>query len=107
TSMGFPLKKLYARTSSNPATWSLCGCVNTIASSILTFARSIWQRKSGPESTARVVVADLTRMLERSLLSFLSFEVHTSQLQPIIGIPPLVPVPRYVMVSEGYATLQI
>ena len=34
-------------------------------------------------------------------LSFASVEVHTSQLQPIMGIPVLVPVPRNVIVSVG------
>jgi hypothetical protein len=34
-------------------------------------------------------------------LSFLSVDVHTSQLQAIIGTPVLVPVPRKVILREG------
>jgi hypothetical protein len=41
-------------------------------------------------------------MLERSRLSFLSGEVQTSQSQPIIGTPLLVPVPKNVILREGY-----
>jgi hypothetical protein len=52
-------------------------------------------------STTNVVVADSTSMLERKRLSFLSFEVHTSQSQAIIGTPLLVPVPRKVIFKEG------
>jgi hypothetical protein len=40
-------------------------------------------------------------MLERSLLSFLSGDVHTGHSQAIIGTPALVPVPKKVMVNEG------
>jgi len=45
-------------------------------------------------------------MLLRSLLSFLSVEVQTSQLQAIIGTPLLVPVPKNVIVSGGQITVQ-
>ena len=47
------------------------------------------------------VLADCTRILLRSLLSFLSLEVHTTQLQAIMGTPLLVPVPRNVIFSDG------
>jgi len=49
-----------------------------------------------------VVLADWTSMLERRRLSFLSVEVQTSQSQPIMGTPLLVPVPRNVILREGY-----
>jgi hypothetical protein len=45
-------------------------------------------------------------MLERSRLSFWSPDRQTSQSQPIIGTPLLVPVPRNVMVRGGQVTLQ-
>jgi hypothetical protein len=54
-----------------------------------------------------VVVADCIKILERSLLSFASVEVHTSQEQPIMGMPVLVPVPRKVIFSGGAFTEQI
>lgn len=54
-----------------------------------------------------VVVGERTRRLDLSRLSFLFVDEHTSQLQPIMGIPPLVPVPRKVNVREGEATYQI
>jgi len=65
------------------------------------FSRNIWYRKSGPVSTTSVVFADCTRILDRSRLSFLLAEVHTSQLQAIIGTPLLVPVPRKVIFNGG------
>jgi len=37
-------------------------------------------------------------------LSFLSVDVQTSQSQPIMGTPLLVPVPRKVILIGGYAT---
>jgi hypothetical protein len=40
-------------------------------------------------------------MLGRNRLSFLSGEVHTSQLQAIMGTPLLVPEPRKVILREG------
>jgi hypothetical protein len=43
-------------------------------------------------------------MLGRNRLSFASVDVQTSQLQAIIGTPVLVPVPRKVVLREGYAT---
>jgi hypothetical protein len=42
-------------------------------------------------------------MLLRRRLSRGSVDVQTSQEQPIMGTPPLVPVPRKVMVSPGKA----
>src|SRR5665213_625398 len=45
-------------------------------------------------------------MLLRSLLSFSLSEEQTSQSQPIIGTPPLVPVPKKVILRSGYATFQ-
>jgi hypothetical protein len=41
-------------------------------------------------------------MLERSRLSFVSVELHTAQGHAIMGTPLLVPVPRKVILSEGY-----
>jgi hypothetical protein len=46
-------------------------------------------------------------MLGRSLVSFLSVEAHTSQLQAIIGTPLLVPEPRKIILSGGYVTQQM
>jgi hypothetical protein len=43
-------------------------------------------------------------MLERSRLSLLSEDVHTSQPQPIMGTPLLVPVPRNVIFKGGVCT---
>jgi hypothetical protein len=40
-------------------------------------------------------------MLGRSRLSFLSVEVQTSQSQPIMGTPLLVPEPKKVILREG------
>jgi hypothetical protein len=39
-------------------------------------------------------------------LSFLSVELHTEQSQPIIGTPPLVPVPKNVIVNGVAIILQ-
>ena len=49
----------------------------------------------------------MEKILERSLLSFLSVDRHTSQSQPIMGTPPLVPVPKNVMVSGGVIILYV
>jgi len=45
-------------------------------------------------------------ILDRRRLSFLSGDVHTSQLQPIMGTPLLVPVPRNVIFKGGHCTWQ-
>jgi hypothetical protein len=45
-------------------------------------------------------------MLERSRLSFLSGDAHTSQGQATIGTPVLVPVPRKVIFNGGLLTCQ-
>ena len=76
-----------------------------MASRCLTPALSIWYLKSGPASTASVVVDDCTRILQRNLLSLGLVEWQTSQGQAIIGTPLLVPVPSNVMVSGGYDTV--
>jgi hypothetical protein len=55
-------------------------------------------------STTNVVFAEWINTLLRSLLSFLSEDVQTAQLQPIIGTPVLVPVPRNVIVRGGHVT---
>jgi len=55
-------------------------------------------------STTNVVLAERTNTLLRNLLSFLSVDVQTAQLQPIMGTPLLVPVPRNVIVREGHVT---
>jgi hypothetical protein len=46
-------------------------------------------------------------MLVRNRLSRLSVDVQTVQLQPIMGTPLLVPVPRKVMVNGGCCTQQM
>ncbi len=84
--------------SSMPATWSLCSWVKTNASKCCTFARNIWYLKSGPESIT-TVLSPSTKIDERSRLSRLSDEVHTSQPQAITGTPCDVPVPKKVMVT--------
>jgi hypothetical protein len=48
-----------------------------------------------------VVDEERTSRLDLKRLSFLFDDVHTSQLHPIMGMPPLVPVPRKVKVNEG------
>jgi hypothetical protein len=53
-----------------------------------------------------VVLALCTRILLRNLLSFLLADVQTSQSQPIIGTPLLVPVPRNVILRGGLCTMQ-
>jgi hypothetical protein len=70
----------------------------------VTFARSIWYRKSGVVSTTIRVVEDSTKMLDRRRLSFLSAEWQTGQGQAIIGTPALVPEPRKVIFIEGNCT---
>jgi hypothetical protein len=75
--------------------------VKRIASTFFTFSRNIWQRKSGVVSTTIVVDTDSIIMLGRKRLSFVSFDVHTSHSQAIIGTPVLVPVPRNVILREG------
>jgi len=54
-----------------------------------------------------VVDDERTSRLDLNLLSFLSGDEQTSQLHPIIGMPPLVPVPKNVNVSKREATYQI
>jgi hypothetical protein len=45
-------------------------------------------------------------MLLRKRVSLSFDEVQTSQLHATIGTPLLVPVPKKVILREGYATLQ-
>lgn len=47
------------------------------------------------------VVSEAMRILLRRRLSLGSAEVHTAQSHPIIGTPPLVPVPKNVTVNEA------
>ena len=54
-----------------------------------------------------MVDVERTSRLDLNLLSFLSGDEQTSQLHPIIGMPPLVPVPKNVNVSKREATYQI
>jgi hypothetical protein len=59
-------------------------------------ARSIWYLKSGPVSMTNLnpSVSTITLLLNRRSIG--SDDWHTSQSQPIIGTPLLVPVPRNV-----------
>jgi hypothetical protein len=45
-------------------------------------------------------------MLGRKRLSFSSADVHTSQSHAIMGTPALVPLPKKIIVREGYATIK-
>ena len=56
--------------------------------------RSACWRRSGLVSTSSVVVAVLSSTEERKRLLRGWGEVHTSHLQPIIGTPVEVPLPR-------------
>ncbi len=68
-------------------------------------ARSIWYLKSGPASTRIFSPPYSTNADDLSLLSIGSAERHTSHLQPIIGMPCDVPVPRNVSFALSIISL--
>ena len=91
---GFLVKKLNARTSSNPAIWSLCGyCENTTASAFFTEPQHL-VTKSGVVSITTLVSSVSINTLLLRRLSLGLVDVQTGQSQPIIGTPLLVPVPK-------------
>ena len=63
---------------------------------VLTSARNICNRKSGPQSMSIVVSPSSSNAEQRKRVSRGSDDVHTSHLQPTSGTPVDVPVPKNV-----------
>src|ERR1700733_10113481 len=66
-------------------------------------ARSTWARKSGVVSTTMLWSRCLIRIDGRRRVSRGSVELQTSQEQPIVGTPELVPEPSTVIFKSIYA----
>src|SRR6185437_9019584 len=80
-------------------TWSACAWVNRIASTCSMCARSACCRKSGVVSIRILWPLKPTRTEGRRRLSRGSLDVHTSQWQPTVGTPELVPEPSTVILN--------
>ena len=90
-----PLSVLKRRTSSKPATWSMCAWVSTTASTLSMPYSMHARRISGGVSTRNAVPSSATTYAPHlRRLSRGSGEVHTLHLHPICGTPTEVPVPR-------------
>ena len=85
----------YARTSSRPAIWSLCGWVNTRHRTFLRWARNIWYRKSGVVSTTIEPWWPIRRgCWNAGVCPAYRARCNPCSVQPIMGTPLLVPVPK-------------
>ena len=83
--------------------WSACAWVYSTASRRSIPARRAWVRKSGVVSIRILWPSYATSTEGRKRLSRGSLEVQTSQWQPMVGTPTLVPDPSTVIWIGGAA----